>query len=134
MNQWIGVGRVARAPEVKTFGDNKVASFRFVTNRSYKKNNEWVEESMFIDCEAWGRLADRIEEHVTLGTELTVLGRLKTDEWTNKESGEKRSKHKIYVLELSIGGGRSLSSDDESKGSKPVSRGARANSVRDIPF
>lgn len=106
-NCWMGIGHVTRDPEVKVVGNNsKVAGFRLATNRSYKKGDEWVEKPMFIDCEAWSHNADKIERSVVKGSEVFIRGRLESDEWTSKENGERRSKHKIYVLEIQVGQGR----------------------------
>ena len=103
VNQWIGVGHVTRDPEIKAVGSSKVAGFRLAVNRSFKKGDQWIERPMFIDCEAWSHNAEKIERSVQKGTEVFVRGRLESDEWSNKESGERRSKHKIYVLELQVG-------------------------------
>lgn len=113
VNQWIGVGRVTRDPEVKSVGNSKVASFRIAVNRSFKKGNEWVEKPMFIDCEAWALTAERVEKSVSKGTELFIRGRLESDEWNSRDSGEKRVKHKIYVLELQIEKSRREDSSSE---------------------
>ncbi len=107
VNQVMLVGHTTRDPEIKEVGgDSRVAVFRLAMNRSYKKGDDWIDKPTFVDCEAWNQKADYIEKCVQKGTEVYVRGRLETDEWTAKETGEKRSKIKVYVLEMQVGKNR----------------------------
>lgn len=116
-NQFNAVGNVTKDPVVKEIGGkSKVATFRLAMNRPYKKGDEWVEDTTFIDCEAWNQKADYVMSRLKTGTKVLVTGRLEMDEW--EKNGERRSKHKIYVLNLQADrepkGGSS--SEDESYG------------------
>jgi single-strand DNA-binding protein len=106
VNQCFLIGHVTRDPEVKEIGSegSKVASFRLAVNRSYKKGGKWVDKPTFVDCEAWAHKADYIESRVQKGTEVWLRGRLESDEW--EKDGERRNKHKIYVLEIQVGKNR----------------------------
>lgn len=106
VNQTLLIGHVTRDPEIKTIGTtgSKVATFRLAVNRSYKKGDEWIDKPTFIDCEAWNQKADYIASRVQTGTEVFVRGRIESDEW--ERDGQRRSKHKIYVLELQVGKNR----------------------------
>ena len=126
-NNWFGIGHVTKDPEVKNAGESKLSVFRLAINRSFKKGDKWVEKPTFIDCEAWGPLAQRVQNSIAKGTEVYVRGRLESDEWTHKESGEKRSKLKIYVLELQVGKNRK----DAEGGS---GGGDASESVDELPF
>lgn len=105
VNKVIFVGRLTRDPECRTFTNGgKVAKFGFaVTNR--RKNSQtgqWEDEPMFIDCEAFnrgefGKLADTIEQYLRKGAQVYLEGRLHLDQWDDKTSGQKRSKHKMVV-------------------------------------
>jgi single-strand DNA-binding protein len=62
---------------------------------------------MFIDCEAFnrgefGKLADRIEQYCKKGNQICIEGRLHLDQWDDKTTGQKRSKHKIVVDEMHL--------------------------------
>lgn len=118
VNQTILIGHATKDPEIKDVGDSKVATLRLAVNRSYKKGDKWIDKPTFVDCEAWNQKAEYISDKVQKGTEVYVRGRLETDEWTTKDSGEKRSKLKVYVLELQCGknrrGDAAGPSDDES--------------------
>ena len=121
------IGHVTRDPEVKDISANsKVAVFRLAVNRSYKKGEEWVDKPTFVDCEAWNQKADYVASRIQTGTEVFVRGRLESDEWTAKESGERRSKLKIYVLELQVG--------KKAREADAVTASSSNESIDDLPF
>ncbi len=109
-NKVILIGRLTRSPEVREFSTGgKVAKFGFaVTNR--RKNpqtGQWEDEPMFIDCEAYnrgeyGKLADTIAQYCHKGSQICIEGRLHLDQWNDKTTGEKRSKHKIVVESMQL--------------------------------
>ncbi len=109
-NKVILIGRLTRDPECRTFGNGgKVAKFGFaVSNR--KKNaqtGQWEDEPMFIDCEAFNRgefgtLANTIEQYCRKGNQICIEGRLRLDQWDDKTTGAKRSKHMIVVEAMQL--------------------------------
>ena len=52
------------------------------------------------NIEVWNELADRAAAEITKGTRIQVIGRLRVDEWQDKQSGENRARHKITVDDL----------------------------------
>jgi single-strand DNA-binding protein len=105
LNKVILIGRLTRDPESRSFPNGgKVSKFGFaVTNR--KRNSQtgqWEDEPMFIDCEVYnrgefGKQADLVSDRCRKGTQIMVEGRLHLDQWDDKTTGQKRSKHKIVV-------------------------------------
>jgi len=104
VNQFLAVGHLTKDPEVKDVGTSKLGTFRLAINRSFKRNNEWVDKPTFVDCEAWNQKADYVEARLQKGTEVFIRGRLETDEW--EKDGQRRSKLKVYVLEIQAGKGK----------------------------
>lgn len=101
-NNVVLVGRLTRDPETKVFNSGaKQAKFGFVVNnRKRGAGGAWEDDPMFIDVEAWNRgqsgtTADFVEAHLVKGTQVLVAGRLLLDQWEDKTTGQKRSKHKI---------------------------------------
>lgn len=105
LNKVMLIGRLTRDPEARTFANGgKVAAFGFAVNNRKKNSQtgEWEEDPVFLDCEAFNRsetfkLADRIEQTLRKGQQIFIEGHLKLDQWSDKTSGEKRSKLKIVV-------------------------------------
>lgn len=110
LNKVILIGRLTRDPEVRTFSNGgKVAKFGFaVTNRKRNtQTNQWEDEPMFIDCEAYNRgeygtLANQIEERCRKGSQICIEARLHLDQWDDKAGGGKRTKHKLVIESLQL--------------------------------
>jgi len=105
-NKVILIGRLTRDPEVRTFGTGgKVAKFGFAASPYRKKNQQtgqWEDEPMFIDVEAFTRgentsLVSRIEQFLRKGSLICIEGKLHLDQWDDKTSGQKRTKHKVVI-------------------------------------
>lgn len=138
LNKVILIGRLTRDPESRTFGNGgKVTKFGFaVTNR--RKNSQtgqWEDEPMFIDCEVFNRgetgtLANLVEERCRKGSQICIEARLHLDQWDDKTSGQKRTKHKLVVETVQLldgkpdgqmggGGGAPRMASSSSGGSRP---------------
>ena len=98
INHSIMSGNLTRDPEMRTVGaDRSVTAFTIAHNSRYKTaDGEQREEVTFIDCEAWGRQGEISAQYLTKGTMVIVEGRIKQDNWTDKE-GQKRSKWKLVA-------------------------------------
>ena len=103
-NGFWALGRAVADAQSKKVGTSTVTSFRIVTNRYIKKkgSEKGEERATYIDCETWEKRADYAAEKVKKGTPLLVIGRIESDEWTDKKTGEKRSKLKVYVENLQV--------------------------------
>ena len=155
VNRVILVGNLGRDPEVRyTSGGQAVASLRIATSRSWtdKQSNQKKEETEWHDVEVWGKQAEQCGEYLSKGRQVYVEGRLKTDKWQDKQSGQDRYKVKVVaetVRFLSSGagagagggrgpGGRPAPADgdapqfDESPGDFGGGHGGPGND--DIPF
>jgi single-strand DNA-binding protein len=116
VNKVILVGNLGRDPEVRyTSGGQAVASLRVATSRSWtdKQSNQKKEETEWHEVEVWGKQAEQCGEYLSKGRQVYVEGRLKTDKWQDKQTGQDRYKVKIVaetVRFLSSGGGRGAGS------------------------
>jgi len=128
-NKVILIGNLTRDPECRTFGNGgKVASFGFAVNHRKKnlQTGQWDDEPMYIDCDAFnkgefGKLADTIETYCKKGSLICIEGRLKLDQWDDKTTGQKRSKHKVVVESMQL-----LERKQDGQGGGPRSAGAAA--------
>ncbi len=93
LNKVLLIGRLTRDPESRSLpSGNSVVSFGLATNRTYTKRDsgEKVEETTFVDVEAWGRTGETIARYMKKGRQIFVEGRLKFDQW--ERDGQRRSK------------------------------------------
>lgn len=97
-NKVLLMGNLTRDVELKyTTGNQAVANIGLAVNRRYKsREGEQREETTFVDCEAWGRTAEVMNEYLAKGRPVFIEGRLKLDQWQDQD-GNNRSKLKIVV-------------------------------------
>jgi single-strand DNA-binding protein len=97
-NKVLLMGNLTRDVELKyTPANQAVANIGLAVNRRYKTaEGEQREETTFVDCEAWGRTAEVMNQYLAKGRPVFIEGRLKLDTWTDKDGG-KRSKHRVVV-------------------------------------
>ena len=147
-NKVILMGNLTRDIELRhTAGNQAVARIGLATNRRWKTpEGEQREEVMFIDCEAWGKTAEMISQYFSKGRPIMIEGRLKLDQWEDKETKAKRSKHVVVVenctfVDSKPGGGGA--GGDEAPAprvtTRPAATGAPAGAAptmgeEDIPF
>jgi single-strand DNA-binding protein len=100
LNTYTVSGRVTRDLELRqTPSGTSVVQFGIAHNRSYKKDDQYVEETHFFDCEAWGAFGELLARKLSKGSALTITGRMKVDQW-EAQDGSKRSKVKLIVEQI----------------------------------
>jgi single-strand DNA-binding protein len=102
VNQVILLGNLTRDPELRqTPSGQSVVSFSLALNRAYKgQNGEWQEATDYIDCVAWGPLAERVSQYLTKGRRALVQGRLQSRSW--EQEGQKRSKVEVLANDVTF--------------------------------
>jgi single-strand DNA-binding protein len=108
VNRVILVGNLTRDPQLKYLpSQTAVVEFGLAMNRKFKTaTGEEREEVCFVDCSAFGRTAEVINQYCQKGKLLFVEGRLKFDQWEDKNGGGKRSKLNVVVENFQFLGGR----------------------------
>ncbi len=114
VNKVFLMGNLTRDIELKhTPSDQAVATIGLAMNRRFRtREGENREETTFVDCEAWGRTAEVMSQYLTKGRPVFIEGRLKLDQWEDKETGKNRSKLKVVIESFEFvdskgsGGGR----------------------------
>ncbi len=93
-NKVILMGNLTRDPEVKyTSGGTAIAKLGMAINRTWtNKEGQKQEETTFVDVDAFGRQAEVIGQYLKKGRPVMIEGRLKLDQWDDKQTGQKRSK------------------------------------------
>lgn len=98
LNRVLLMGNLTRDPELRYLPSNMpVVNLGIATNRRWRnQQGEQQEETTFVDCEAFGRTAEVINQYLRKGRPLFVEGRLRLDQWQDRE-GQNRSKLKVIV-------------------------------------
>jgi single-strand DNA-binding protein len=98
-NRVILLGNLTRDPQLKYLpSQTPVVEFGIAVNRKYKtQSGEDREETTFVECSAFARTAEIINQYCQKGSMLFIEGRLKYDQWEDKQGGGKRSKLSVHV-------------------------------------
>src|SRR5437764_7338100 len=93
-NRVILAGNLTRDPELRyTPKGLAISKIGLAVNRTWKNEaGETKEETTFVDVDAFGRQAEVIAQYFKRGRPILVEGRLKFDQWDDKQTGQKRSK------------------------------------------
>jgi single-strand DNA-binding protein len=99
MNSVQLIGRLTRDPEALRFttGGTATTTVRLAVSRPKKDGAE--QPAVFVDVVTYGTLAETVAEHLTLGREVGVTGRLDYREW-EADDGSKRSKHEVVAAQI----------------------------------
>lgn len=121
-NRVLLLGNVTRDPQLKFLpSQTQVCEFGLAMNRKFKTAaGEQRDEVTFVDLTAFGKAAETINKYVTKGKPLMVEGRLKYDQWEDKNGGGKRSKLTVVVDNFQFVGGPS---DGQGRADRSQSRG-----------
>ena len=93
-NKVILIGNLTRDPELRyTPQGVAICKIGLAVNRTWKtETGESREEVTFVDVDAFRRQAETLAQYLKKGSPLMVEGRLKLDQWDDKQTGQKRSK------------------------------------------
>jgi single-strand DNA-binding protein len=93
-NKVILVGNLTRDPELRyTPKGTAIAKIRLAVNRVWTNDaGEKKEEVTFVDVEVWGRTAENVGQYMRKGRPILIEGRLKLDQWDDKQTGQKKSR------------------------------------------
>lgn len=99
------IGNVTKDPEMKmTPKGTAIASFGIAVNEKRKDaSGNSVDDTLFLTCEAYGKLAEIIGNYVKKGNPILVSGRLKIDKW--EKDGQRHERVKIVVGDMQLLGG-----------------------------
>lgn len=136
-NKIILVGNLGRDPELRyTPQGTPVCSFSMATNERRKdKTGEMQDQTTWFRVTLWGRQAETASQYLTKGRPVYIEGRLRVEEWTDRD-GKPRHTLEVHATEMQFIGGRG---GEEPQMERAASAGASASDVGepaddDIPF
>lgn len=102
LNKVFLIGNLTRDVEVRyTPAGKAVAGVGIAVNQKWKDaNGEQHEDVTFVDLTIWGKTAELAAQYLGKGSSVHVSGRLRTETWDDKQTGQKRSKLSVTVDEL----------------------------------
>jgi len=97
-NKVILVGNLTRDPQLSYLpSQTPVVELGLAVNRRWRgQDGQQRESTCFIDCRAYGKQAETLNQYVRKGNPILIEGRLDFDTWQGQD-GQRRSKHRIFI-------------------------------------
>ncbi len=108
VNKVILVGYLGQAPELNhTSSGQAITNMRIATSRNWKDKStgERKTETEWHDITVWGRQAETCASHLAKGRLVYIEGRIRTEKWQDKQSGQDRYRTKIVAESVRFLGG-----------------------------
>ncbi len=135
-NKVILMGNLTRDPELRyTPKGMAIAKVGLAVNRRWtSESGEQKEEVTFVDVDIFGRTAENVGQYMRKGSPLLIEGRLKLDQWDDKQTGQKRSRLGVVAetVQFLSAGGRT-EGDAPSRPASPAPRPRPAPSPASEP-
>lgn len=126
MNSISLVGRAGRDPESRYFeSGTNVCNLTLAVNRRKKDD-----EPDWFNLEIWGKTAEVATNYVRKGSLIGVTGSIHQEKWTDRKTGEEKSKWVVRVSQLTLLGSK-RDSDDNSPA--PAATSARRQAPASQP-
>ena len=104
INVLVLVGHAGRDPELRFFESGScVCEFTLAVNRPPKDGQP--QEPLWVSCKAWGKTAQVAGDYLRKGSKVALIGRLEIEQWSDRSSGELRSKPVVVIDRLELCGG-----------------------------
>ena len=137
-NKIILVGNLGRDPELRyTPQGTPVCSFTVATNEKRKdKSGETQDLTTWFRVTLWGRQAETASQYLTKGRPVYVEGRLRLEEWNDRD-GKPRYTLEVHATDMQfIGGTRGDESNVSFNKAAPTDRVSSEPELSDddIPF
>lgn len=127
MNKAILIGRLTKNPELRTTSNgNNICNFSIAVTRDYK-NPDGEYEADFINCIAFKKTGELINQYCSKGNQLAVEGRIQTGSFTDK-NGVKR-----YTTDIAVDKVTFLEKKNAQKNENTVQKETE-NTVEKDPF
>jgi single-strand DNA-binding protein len=132
-NQWRFIGRLGADPELRAFQSGaSVCNARLLVNKPGQKRDDGQKPYSF-KLELWNEKAQEFVDAAAKGDLIDVEGRVKTESWDDKQTGEKR-----HALVLNVEAWEVLAKpgQNQQQASAPAQPAASAWNASDeeVPF
>ena len=134
-NKVILMGNLTRDPDVRVTGATgmKVARIGLAVNeRRRDRSGQSVDYPVFVDVDAWDKLAELCGQYLTKGSSILVEGRLQMDTW--EKDGVKHQKLKVRASTIKFLPKGDRLSGGAPKASEPVAAESSEGESSEIPF
>ncbi len=134
-NKVILMGNLTRDPDVRMAGTSGMKVVRLgvaINERRRDRNGVMQDFPVFVDVDAWDKLAELCGQHLSKGSPILVEGRLQMDNW--EKDGVRHQKLKVRASTIKfLSRGERFSNPNVAESMDSL-QGAFENESDDIPF
>ena len=126
-NKVILIGNLTRDPDLRTTQNGTaICDLGLAVNRRWRdQSGRDQEEVCYVDVAVWGRSAENCAQYLQKGAPVLVDGRLRLEQWEDRNGGGKRSRLTVVAEAVQFLGSRA---DGDRQQQEPPAR--RQNSYR----
>lgn len=108
LNRVFLMGNLTRDPEMRQLpSGSAVCSFGLAVNRRFVNSaGATQEEVCFVDISAFGRTGEVIAQYLRKGSPVFIEGRLRFEQWEERETNKKRSRLSVVAERIEFIGSR----------------------------
>lgn len=131
----VKTGRLVKDLESKEIGKAVLISGTIAVNRSYKKDEQWVEEASFFNFKQWlksPKQAEYYANNLKKGTQVTVSGEFIQEKW--EKDGKQQSAYVLMANNIIPSFGNSGKKSDSSSGNGNTDGFPEDGFPSDVPF
>ena len=131
LNQTVLLGTLVADPNTRYSNDGKAITEIRLAADGFKEN-----DTVFVDVTIFGKTAENVGKFKKKGEQVVVVGRLAFDQWEDKTTKQKRSKHYIVANEVTFLGGKSTGENEPVGTAKTKSSAPQTEQQddSDVPF
>lgn len=122
MNVITLVGRAGRDPEAKYFENGNVVANVSLAVNGVKRDSE----PDWFTLQIWGKQAQVAVDYVRKGSLIGVSGRMTMEKWTDRNTGEQKSKPVVVVDRLTLLGSKADNQQQAAAAPPPAAAAAPA--------
>jgi single-strand DNA-binding protein len=131
-NKVILLGNLTRDPELRyTPKGMAIAKLGLAVNRNWtSESGEKKEEVTFVDVDVFGRTAENVAQYMRKGRPILIEGRLRLDQWDDKQTGQKRSRLGVVAETVQFLGSPAGAPEGGAASAEPARRPAPAPAAK----
>jgi single-strand DNA-binding protein len=103
VNKVILLGHAGKDPEARILRSGTLVNLSLATSERYKDNRgEWQEHTEWHNLVGYQRIGEILRDYVQKGSRIYVEGVLRTRSWEDRESGQRRYRTEVVVVDVSL--------------------------------
>lgn len=101
LNRVLITGYLGKDPETTPAGSTTVTKFSLaVTDRWKDGNGERQERTNWLNVVVWNGNGENVSQYLEKGSHVLIEGSLRTSEWDDKDTGQKRWKTEVHASQV----------------------------------